>query len=129
MVNLFSIISVAIIFVIILVVFSSEKLDYLTIAILGALVACLILLFTAEPDQNIETSTFVNMVEFQPLMLKSKSRSSLNVCEMSSCYQKKRKINGTRIRRWNEDERHGWTGRSCGTRNSIVPTRVVSLRS
>ncbi|MBD3351634.1 MAG: hypothetical protein GF364_09130 [Candidatus Lokiarchaeota archaeon] len=68
MVNLFSIISVTIIFIIIMIVFSSEKIDYLVIALLGAIIAALILINTKDSPVNLDLNTFIGMIEWRPLI-------------------------------------------------------------
>ncbi|MBN2156750.1 MAG: anion permease [Candidatus Lokiarchaeota archaeon] len=64
--NLFSVIAVAILFTIVMVVFSTETLDYLTVAIFSALLAAGILYYTT--DGTVNFTSFIGMIEFKPLL-------------------------------------------------------------
>lgn len=65
--NLFSIVSVIVIFVIILISFAVERLDFVIISILGAAVAALILVFTYSGPDLITLETIIDMIEWKPL--------------------------------------------------------------
>ncbi|MHA1822157.1 MAG: SLC13 family permease [Promethearchaeota archaeon] len=69
--NYISILIVTLMFITVMVVFSTEKIDYLTIAIFAALVSAWVLKITYIPSssgEEINFETFVKMIEFKPLI-------------------------------------------------------------
>ena len=61
---LIPIISVLILFIAIMIIFSNEKLDYVSYALVGALLACII---TKQYFQEIKFEDFIAMIEFKPI--------------------------------------------------------------
>ncbi|MBN2156008.1 MAG: hypothetical protein JW776_08195 [Candidatus Lokiarchaeota archaeon] len=92
--NLFSIISVAVLFVIVMVVFSTETLDYLTVAIFAALLSAGILIFTeelpitlGEVEFNSYYEAIVGMIEFKPILFIFGMQVVIAVAERQKIFQ------------------------------------------
>ena len=92
--NLFSIISVAILFVVVMVVFSTEKLNYLSIAIFSALICAGILIYTTDLPITLGEEVFtsyysaiVGMIEFRPIMFIFGMQIVIAVAERQKIFQ------------------------------------------
>ena len=87
--SLFSIITVAVLFVIVMVVFSTEKLDYLTVAIFAAMFSAGILIFTSDLRNTPEKAylTIVSMIEFKPIIFIFGMQIVIAVAERQKIFQ------------------------------------------
>ena len=92
--NLFSIITVAVLFVIVMVVFSTEKLDYLTVAIFAALISAATVVFTSDLPISLGDDTYdtyyaaiIAMIEFKPLVFIFGMQIVISVSEKQKIFQ------------------------------------------
>lgn len=88
--NLVSIIVVTILFVLVMVIFSTEKIDFLAIALFAALISAFILIKTYVPasgENPIGISTFIGMIDFQPLIFIFGMQIVIAVAEEQKIFQ------------------------------------------